>query len=414
MSKRILTNPFIDEFMEYTKDFETPSSFNIWTAISTIASVLQRRTWVSFKQFGVEFFPALYIVLTAPPGVCRKGTIIRVSEALLRGVDREGKGVHLLANHLTMEQMLRSMAENATKTELEGEERPYIHASSTCIAEELSTLLGFKNVPMLVTLTALWNCDPLYRYHTKHQGKDTLENVALNILAGTTPDWIASSLPQEALGGGFTSRIVFVCESGTDKVSALTDEGIPELDVKLGEALRADLEHIFHKIKGEFGWSETAGKWYSHWYKEFRGSDPSIGDHRFQHYFARKPTMLWKVAMCISISESDEMVIEDHHLLASEAILTALEPKMPIAFGGLGRSELAHTQNRILQYIRTSPGVTERQLWGLVLMDLKNRDEFIMIISNLLYAKLIKSRQLVDQREFFPTKEAEEVGVLDE
>jgi hypothetical protein len=406
MSKRELAKPFIDEFMRFTENVETPSSFNLWTAISTMASVLQRKVWVSFKQFGVTFYPPLYIVLTSPPGVCRKGTIIRISEDLLRNVE----GVHLLANDITREKMLRDMAKNMTKTTMDDGE-VYAHASSTCIAEEFSTLLGIKDIPMLATLTALWNCDPLYRYHTKTQGSDTLTNIGLNVLAGTTPDWIASSLPQEALGGGFTSRIVFVCEGGSDKVAALTDP-IPDLDPALAVALAHDLNHIAKNLVGEFTWSDRAGGWYSEWYREFRGEDPSVGDHRFQHYFARKPTMLWKVAMCISASESDDMVIEEHHLLAGEGILSALEPKMPIAFGGLGKSEFAGVQNRVLQYIRTSPGVTERQLWGLVMMDLKNRDEFIMIISNLLYARLIISKQKVDQREFYPTKEAKEVGEL--
>jgi len=405
MSKRALSNPFIDEYMRYTENIEAPSAFNLWASISTLASTLQRRTWVAFEQFGVTFYPSLYVVLTAPPGVCRKGTVIRVSEDLLHKVD----GVHILANDITREKMLRDMAKAMTRTELEDE--VYSHASSTCIAEEFSTLLGIKDIAMLATLTALWNCDPLYRYHTKTQGNDTLSNVALNILAGTTPDWIASSLPQEALGGGFTSRIVFVCEAGSDKIAGLTDD-VPPLDPALGEALSHDLQHIFNTMKGRMSWTKEAGDWYSEWYRQFRGGDNNVGDSRFQHYFARKPTMVWKVAMCISASESDDMVIEQHHLVAAEAVLSQLEPKMPIAFGGLGRSDLAHVQGRVQEYINAKPGITERDLFGLVMMDLRGRDEFIMVIANLIYARQVESKTYGDERKFYPLGVVAEVGEL--
>lgn len=407
MSGRALSKPFINEYMRYTENIEAPSSFNLWTSISTLASVLQRKVWVSFEQFGVTFYPSLYVVLTAPPGVCRKGTVIRVSEDLLHNVD----GIHILANDITREKMLRDMAKNMTRTELQ-DGKVYNHASSTCVAEEFSTLLGIKDIPMLATLTALWNCDPLYRYHTKTQGNDTLSNVALNVLAGTTPDWIASSLPQEALGGGFTSRIVFVCEKDSDKVASLTDE-MPPLDRELGAALASDLQHIFNTLRGPMSWTKDAGKWYSLWYRAFRAGDQTVGDHRFQHYFARKPTMLWKVAICISAGESDEMVIEQQHLEAAEAILTNLEPKMPIAFGGLGDSDFSKVQGRILDFIRMKPGITERSLFGMVVMDLRSKEDFVMIVSNLLYARLIKSKAHGTEREFFPATETQEVGELD-
>ena len=64
---------------------------------------------------------------------------------------------------------------------------------------------------MLVFLTDLFDCRELpWKYRTKGRGDNTIENLYLNLLAATTPDSLASSLPALAIGGGLTSRILFI------------------------------------------------------------------------------------------------------------------------------------------------------------------------------------------------------------
>ena len=256
---RVLQVPWLDAYREYTQNIEAPQSFHLWTGISTIASVLQRKVWVSFPKHLLTTFPNMYIVLTSPPGVCRKGTIINTSLDLLRKL----KGPYILANDITREKMLREMRDNPIQTRIDNDQ--IIHHSVSCIAEELSTLLGIKDNYMLVTLTALWNADKLYKYSTKGQGEDEIPNVFLNILAGTTPDWLSSSLPREAVGGGFTSRVVFVCETKPGTRKSLTDTELPDLPDELKDDLLDDLGNMF-KLKGEVAWEKDAGTLYDDWY----------------------------------------------------------------------------------------------------------------------------------------------------
>ena len=45
---------------------------------------------------------------------------------------------------------------------------------------------------------------------SKHAGNDDVVNPWINIIACTTPAWIAGNFPEYMIGGGFTSRCVFV------------------------------------------------------------------------------------------------------------------------------------------------------------------------------------------------------------
>jgi len=64
---------------------------------------------------------------------------------------------------------------------------------------------------MLVLLTDLFDCEELpWKYRTKHSGSNVIPSVFLNLVAATTPDALASALPSTAIGGGLTSRIMFI------------------------------------------------------------------------------------------------------------------------------------------------------------------------------------------------------------
>ncbi len=375
---RILDGGWVGNYIIYTKNVESPESFHVWVAISTIASALQRKVSVKFTGKHVEIFPNLFIVLTAPPGICRKGTIINVGLRLLQKLE----GPYIIANDITREKILREMKEHMF-TEM-GMPKPgdlYMHCSVTCIAEEFITLLGVHNIDLLGTMTALWNCDPEYTYSTKGAGEDKIVHPFLNILAGTTPQWLAASLPPEAIGGGFTSRILFVVEYDSDRIISLTDRTLT-FDAEKERGLMLDLASIF-RLQGEMLVPPEVDEWYTHWYRNFKTGKRTIEDDRFQAYYERKQVMLWKVAMCLSASEDDSMKIEIRHMEASRDLLDNLEDNMPKAFGGLGRSESSDLMERIKEYlIASGTGLTMKQLMSLMWHYVEDVRQLQNLISN--------------------------------
>ena len=80
MSSRKCSN-WISSLLDYVEDTESPRTFWVWSAISTVANALQRKVWL---PFGLDtLYPNLYILLVAPPGRCRKGAPIGFSKRIL-------------------------------------------------------------------------------------------------------------------------------------------------------------------------------------------------------------------------------------------------------------------------------------------------------------------------------------------
>ena len=71
-------------FQEYSSYGEAPKRMYFWTGVSTIAGALRRHVWVDMGHF--QWYPNLYVILVAPPGVVAKTTTADIGMDLLRQV----------------------------------------------------------------------------------------------------------------------------------------------------------------------------------------------------------------------------------------------------------------------------------------------------------------------------------------
>ena len=78
--KRKLSN-WIESFLQYTDNTEPPFLFRKWTAISCIASAMQRKCYVEWGT-SLIFYPNLYVVLVGPSAT-GKGTAMNPGLDLL-------------------------------------------------------------------------------------------------------------------------------------------------------------------------------------------------------------------------------------------------------------------------------------------------------------------------------------------
>ena len=74
---RILPD-WIDGFCEFARDPTLPQIFTTWTAISTIAAMLERRVFTFIRR--EPLFPNLYVLFVSPPGGGKSSTIGRATE----------------------------------------------------------------------------------------------------------------------------------------------------------------------------------------------------------------------------------------------------------------------------------------------------------------------------------------------
>lgn len=356
-------NNWVIEYTKYTKETEPPVHYHVWTGIFVIASALQRKCWLQFGRR--RLFPNLYVIFVSPPGKCRKGAAITLGVDLLKKVT----GVTVTSDSTTREQLIRHMASSRNDFLYfqGGVQEQEQHCSLTAVSKELGSFLGVKNTHLITFLTDIYDCDDVWEYSTKNRGTDKIIGACLNFVGAITPDWLARNLPMDAIGGGYSSRVLFVV--GRKKAKRVTiPPDSPELQQK-ARLLVEDLERI-STLTGPFTWDPQAYAWYDAWYQGLDDDNPSIEDPRFQGYIERKPAMVLKTAMCLSAAKRSTMVIEQDDVAQALALIEDLEPYMSDAFGGLGAYDKAVVIEQVMKQLMLRGQLTFQELMRLNYRDI--------------------------------------------
>jgi len=345
---------WLDAYMEYTANSEPPKLYHTWTAISTISAVLQRKCVMNWGD--LRFFPNMYIVLCGPAGRARKGTAMAYGKNLLSRV-----GVKMAAESITREALVREIM-NAQTTEIDDNGVLSFHSSLTVFAPELVVFLGYQNQALMMDLTDWFDCgsgpDGTWTYRTKHQGTDEIVGIWVNLIGATTPDLLRSCLSMDAIGGGLTSRIIFVYES--DKFQSCPAPFKTPREIQLGEDLYHDLEQI-HMLKGVFKPTKDFISLWVDWYMHQDQHRP-FDDPHLAPYCERRPVHLMKLATILSACHSDNMVVTGEDLQRAIDILGSTERRMPETFSGIGKSPHAEVLSKVMNEIGMAGEMSVRQL----------------------------------------------------
>lgn len=364
---------FLRLYLQYVGNTESPRIFHVWAGLSAISACLGRRCWLP-SGIG-EIWPNMYVVLVGPPAT-RKGAAIKFAKTLLdkntlvkfapndTGGQRQGlikamtdvgeseggqeeiaslmASVHAetgstFAGIMGARDVLDKL--NSVQFDTRDPRTMYI------VASELNSILGENNTQMLTFLQEMWDGVP-YRYqlrNTEYEIKDGL----LSILGGTTPAQIALAMPSQAIGQGFTSRIIFVYADTQYRRIAR-----PSLDEEAGKKIGGIFGSIFNKFEGAFAESDEAAREMDRLY--MRGI--TLNDPRFLHYVERRQTHLYKAAMCLAAGRG-EMTIELVDVQLADRLLMYTEQYMTDALGEYGMNKLGAAKQKLLDCIRqaTSP-----------------------------------------------------------
>ncbi len=354
MSERLCAD-WLADYMKYTAKLESPDTYHFWSGMSVVAACVRRRAWVNLGYFKV--FANMYIVLVGPPAV-RKNTAINAATYLITDNITDGEGgfsdVKMSADSTTREALIQAINKSTKIDEVNG--KSYTHASLTIISKELSVFLGTGNTDLLALLTDLYDCHPRWEYRTKMSGIDSLTNMWLNMLGASTPDWLCGSIPITAIGGGFTSRVIFVVEDKVRQKVAIPKPTPAQLEIK--KKLIHDLESI-SMVGGEFIMTPEAEAWYEDWYQN---ANKKLDDQRFHGYAERKHIHLLKVALIIAISRNSPNKITDGHMVLALSALDNIEENMVNAFGGAGASPLAPSVQTVINIIQTAGEISKTEL----------------------------------------------------
>ncbi len=348
---------WLTSYLQYTENTESPISYHTWCGLSVIAGALQRRVYLNWG-LGRIIYPNLYVVLVGPSGRTRKGVAIGIAKDFLKKVP----GVTVTPESSSGRQAMIMAMKRASMNFLDPTDGMVkFHCGVTAFSEELSVFLGQGDIAYLSSLTDWYDSKDDWEYETIGRGKDSLQGLCLNLVGGTAPDWIPSMIPQEALGGGFTSRIIFIVE---EKKRKIVPEYLPTPEeVQLAEVLQRDLERI-SQLAGEFKFDARGRECYIEWYikqdQELSDGILPINDNRFSGYNERRATHLQKLMILCSASRGDDLLLTDLDFERALWTLRAGESNMHKTFGGLGKSRISDESNAVMEFIKAT-GTTTRQ-----------------------------------------------------
>lgn len=322
---------WIDGFMLLSENSEPPILFRKWTAISAVASALQRKCKVEIG-ISLTFYPNFYIVLVGPSAT-GKGTAMKYAYDILENIP----GIRLAAQATSLQALIRRMKEtNLTDVDFETGKQ-YFHSSITIFSNEFTVFLGYHNRELIAALCDWYDCHNKWAYDTIKRDREEVIGVWTNIIAGTTPDNIQTALPMEAIGAGLTSRIIFVVEEKKEKLVIFPATTQREIDLQ--QYLIHDLEKI-SLMSGVFRFTEDAMAYYSEWCY-IADKQPPFQDKKFDGYLGRRRKHLLSLAMVCSASRSSSLVLDRNDIERANNLLLEVEVKMGTVFRGMGKSDIS-------------------------------------------------------------------------
>jgi len=335
---------WIPAYLEYASVTEAPRRMHFWAAVGTIAGALRRRVWIDMKRF--QWYPSFYIIYVGPPGIVAKSTTIDIAMDLLRQVP----GIKFGPNAITWQALVSAFAAASESFEYRSEWHPM--SPLTLAASELGSLLNLQDRDMVNLLIELWDGKKTYEKITKMSGNDIVEAPWINLQAGTTPHWVADNMPQAMIGGGLSSRCIFVFADAKEKYIAYVDEMVGKGDDRLRSQLIQDLEQIAMLV-GPYVIDSSARTWGRAWYERFwRDAASRMDDQMLEGYAARKQTHLHKTAMVLSASRGESLTITKEDLELANLMLEDLESDMHRVFSRIGRTEDSMQAERFIEFVR--------------------------------------------------------------
>lgn len=328
----------LESYLEYSIHQESPTDFHLWTCISLIAAAMGRQTFCSMGMWST--YPPMYIILVGESAITHKSTAIKMGLKPFREALPE---VPLLSQKMSPAALIHTMSGLCAEDQL-GRAEAYLESS------ELANLIGNSKMDdeLLKLLTEFWDAPSHFSYATMARGVEKLEDVCLNLLGGSTPVWLRSSVPESALEGGFFSRLLLIHRPPKGEKNPqpiMTAEQREHI-----ENVKNDLQCIRNNMSGEFILDDQAQYLFNEWYHEH--NHPGKAQSFMRGYYGRKGDFLQKVAMCLSASYSDDMRITYDDMSTALRLLNENEKHTEDMVKYMGTTEDGTKYLRVLNAIK--------------------------------------------------------------
>ena len=328
-----------ESFMEYTSMIPSPVIFRRWAAYCTIAGALERRVWTNMA--GKALYPNTIVLLVANPGIGKSMAIDETHEFW-----QKLGNFNIAPSGMTKAAFLDQLCFKTKMFTYKGVPR-YYNAMLLAVSE-FGNLLPEYDQRFLNVVNDVYDCKEYpYEDRTRTKGLQTIDRAHVTIITGTQPKYIGRILPEAAFGMGFTARTIMVYAGEAVLVDLFTQVS---RDVKLAAKLRSDLKQA-SKLVGEFTWEKDAMEFAEKWN---RVKDKDAPTHpKLFDYKPRRAMHVVKIAMSVSVSRSNDLIMTLEDFKKAKALLLEAEAVMPEIFKEMTSSQDASEIEEICIFMFT-------------------------------------------------------------
>lgn len=324
---------WLTSYKDYIIKHESPDIFHFWVAVQMIATALGRGVWINRGAYVV--YPNQYVILVAKSGSCRKSVAMEIGLDLIDEVEN----THILHERMTVEGLM----DRLQRVLVLPNGRVVPDGSLLIHADELSNLFGKASyiTDLLSFLTAAYTSKAKLDFLTRSRSLTSVRNPCIGLLAGTTPDSMSEIFPSLTLVSGLIGRILLIVGERGERVSK------PKLKKSLRSVLIHDLIRI-SKLYGEMTITKETEAAFDNWYNAF----PKDVSAELSTFYERKHDHVWKMAIIMSISESDEMIITHDHFLSAIQAIELVESRMGEVLTYIGATSQSSVADFVFSFIK--------------------------------------------------------------
>lgn len=325
----------------------------MWSALSVLAAATKRQVWLDRGTYAL--YPNLFVILVAESAKIRKSAAINIAVKLLETAVPD---IQTLSDSATPEGIVKHINRTIKVDNPNDIAHPTIRRESHIFihADELATLFTYdkqRASRLSILLTQMYNCQEQYKHTLKSEAQLVIFNCFPTLLAATDP-FNLKVLPEETVGG-FLGRSIFVTSRERRKNVAW-----PEFKGgNLKDQLTVDLARI-SALKGEISITKEARNRFAEWYDKL--SEEVITDRRLDAFHQREHDTALKIATLLSVSENNELLIEERHLNAAITIVGKQRVDFVRVQDWNASTNFAGNRQKFLDILRRNGGQATRKL----------------------------------------------------
>lgn len=328
-----MQDSFVSLFLEFTKEFESPTSFWKWSAYGAVAATL--RTNCSIKWGTSNLYPNLFILLLADSAAYRKDAGPELVEELLK----ENAHTKVISGRASFQGIIDELSQDIgnKKTGI-----PLRGGSGIIIAKEFTAF--FVEDPQLIQmLTEGYAYAADYEY-TLRGGKTRVKDRCINLLGGSNETLLRDMYNERASYGGLLRRTCLIKPDKRRPANPLID-GVTHIDDTKKKQLLLKL-NVIKNLKGQFVLTDAAKQLYREWYTDLYNSYEKIEDKT--GFLQGVHSLIVKLAMVLAANDETMQINESIIKLAINEILSLKENYMAYAMSS-GKHPQANLAATILQ-----------------------------------------------------------------